>query len=356
MKRVAIGWGLAVVSLSLHCSSGESGRQRYGNIAVSGAGSGVSTDDGLPAWQLPDAELEGAAPVAPERSPLRIIDWDPLPSLLPRSSQELGAYFAPGAELVGVALDERDESAQPYLLEAHAGLYQLTASGSELVFDLRASRVSGGTGDGSPPVELTDVAFEPVRSSEQGAPVFVLTADNDGFALDLRYSDLASYFCYLPRSPEPLPTPGPSVSQQLRQQGVAVVERTEAVALNPITRQIVAQPRTLRLDNGAVAASELFVFDPAGGNPISTWQLEQGEFAAGGAAFLQGSYLMFGFGSDLYFAGDWGSDVVHQLHLEGVEKITGLAARANGDLLVLDGPNRRLLEVGLQQLAVALGN
>ena len=48
--------------------------------------------------------------------------------------------------------------------------------------------------------------------------------------------------------------------------------------------------------------------------------------------------------------------MVRQLHLEGVEKITGLAARQNGDLLVLDGPQRRLLEIGVQQIATALGN
>jgi hypothetical protein len=39
--------------------------------------------------------------------------------------------------------------------------------------------------------------------------------------------------------------------------------------------------------------------------------------------------------------------VVHQL---------GLAARANGDLFVLDGANRRLLEIGIEQIARALGN
>jgi len=350
MRRVAIGWGMAVVSLTLHCSSAESGRPRYGYID----GSGPRNAAGASPWQLPDSELEGAVATASQRD-VRIIESDPLPSLLPQSSREIGAYFPPGAELVGVALDDRDENAQPYLLEAHAGLYQLTGSGAQLVFDLRASRVINGTGDGSPPTELTDVVFDSLRSGEQRAPTFLLAAENDGFALDLRLPYLDSYFCYLPGTFEPLPAPGPSVSQELRQQGIAVVERAEAVALNPITGQIFAQPRTLRLDSGAVAGSELFVFDTAGGTPIGTWRLEREEFAAGGAAFqLGGLNLVFGFGSDLYFVGNWGSDVVHLLHLEGVEQITGLAARANGDLLVLDGPKRRLLEVGLQQLAVAL--
>ena len=47
---------------------------------------------------------------------------------------------------------------------------------------------------------------------------------------------------------------------------------------------------------------------------------------------------------------------MRQLHVEGVGQITGLAARANGDLLVLDGANQRLLELGLEQIAQALGN
>jgi hypothetical protein len=47
---------------------------------------------------------------------------------------------------------------------------------------------------------------------------------------------------------------------------------------------------------------------------------------------------------------------VRQVHLSGVERITGLATQPNGDLLVLDGPTRRLLELGVQQIADALGN
>lgn len=350
MVRSALGWGLACASLVLHCSSSDSGRPRYGS---SDEPAGFGTDNAQIYW--PEAEFPVPA-ATEELRRVRFLDWDPLPNLQPQSSRELGAYFPPQVELVGVALDARDASAQPYVLDARTGLYQLTSSGAQQVFDLRASRVSGGTGDGSPPVELTDVAFDLARSLERETPSFAITAENDGFALDLPGATLESYFCYLPRTFAPAPASTQSVSQELRQQGIAVVERTEALALNPVTRQIVAQPRTLRLDGGGVAGSELFVFDAAGGDPIGSWRLERTEFAAGGAAFQLGTYLAFGFGSDLYFTGDWGSDVVRQLHLVGVEKITGLAARENGDLLVLDGPQRRLLEIGLQQIAAALGN
>jgi len=341
---------MVIGALSLHCSHGET--PRYGFLpGGDGAGNEPNGVDS-PGWFVPDLELE---PPAAESARVRFLDWDPLPSVQPQSSSDLAEYFPAQAQLVGVALDERDESALPYLLEAHSGLYQLTGSGVQQVFDLRASRVIGGSG-GSVPAELTDVAFDRMRSEQLGSASFALTAENDGFALDLPEPVLESYFCYFPGTFEPVPGPAPSVSQELRQQGIPVTERTEAVALNPITQEIVAQPRTLRLDSGEVAGAELFVFDSSGGSPIGTWRLERAEFAAGGAAFQLGQYLVFGFGSDLYYTGNWGSDVVHQLHLEGVGKITGLAARADGDLLVLDGANRRLLEVGVDQIARALGN
>jgi hypothetical protein len=236
-------------------------------------------------------------------------------------------------------------------------LYQLAASGPELVFDLRASRVVGGQGDGSPPPELTDVAFDDVRTLESGRVTFALTAENAGFALALPDSTLLEYFCYFPRSSAlaPQEVPRVTVSQALRAEGVPVLERTEAVAINRNTREIVAQPRTLRLDDGSVAGSELFVFGGEGGEPVGTFQLARREFAAGGAAFWIGNYLVLGSGPDLYISGAWGEDLVRQVRLDGVEEITGLAVRPDDALLVLDGPHRRLVEIGMEQLEQALG-
>ena len=61
-----------------------------------------------------------------------------------------------------------------------------------------------------------------------------------------------------------------------------------------------------------------------------------------------------GAGPDLYFTGGWGRDVYRQLYLKGVKQITGLAVRSDDTLLVLDGPSKRLYEVGLQQVVDAL--
>ncbi|HKO90307.1 MAG TPA: hypothetical protein VJU61_04095 [Polyangiaceae bacterium] len=277
-----------------------------------------------------------------------------LPVVAPQASTELAAFFPEGAQLVGVALDGRDESAPPYVLEAHRGLYRVTEAGAELVFDLRASRVLGGTGDGSPPQELTDIAFDRARSEASGKLTFAVTAENDGFALQLPGNTLESYFCYFPPTEAPVAGPFVSISQELREQGVPVVERTEAVAINELSAQIAAQPRTLRIDDGSVAGSELFAFDAAGGTPIGTWRLDRTDFVAGGAAFYAGSSLALGAGPDLYFTGGWGRDVYRQLSVQGATQITGLVARDNDDLLVLDGPSQRLLEVGVQQVVEAL--
>jgi hypothetical protein len=354
MKRTLALVALVQSALTLHCWS-EGQRERDGARGTNARdGSGLSQPSDIP-WQLPDEALELPAPSAQPAS-VRFFDWDPLPELVPQASTDLAAFFPEDAQLVGVAIDPRQAGNLPVVLEARTGLYQLGTAGAQLVFDLRASRVFGGTGDGSPPVELTDVAFDVERAQQTGQQSFALTAENDGFALALPSTRLDSYFCYFPSRVQPLPGPAPSLSQELREQGVAVVERTEAVALNPITSQIVAQPRTLLLDSGGVAGSELFVFDAAGGQPLGTWRLERSEFAAGGAAFLEQTYLTLGFGADLYFTGGWGETVVRQLHLSGVERITGLATQPDGDLLVLDGPTRRLLEVSVQQIADALGN
>jgi len=301
------------------------------------------------------SESESDRPVTEPRAVSVQMNSDSLRVVTPQASVDLAAFFPAGAQLVGVALDGREEGAPPYVLEAHSGLYLVTEAGAELVFDLRASRVLGGMGDGSPPPELTDIAFDRARTNASGKLTFAVTAENDGFALELPGSTLQSYFCYFPPSePAPLAAQSTSISLELRQQGVPVVERTDAVAINELSQQIAAQPRTLRLDDGSVAGSELFAFDATGGTPIGTWRLDRTSFVAGGAAFFAGVSLTLGAGPDLYFTGGWGQDVYRQLYLKGVLKITGLAARSNDDLLVLDGASKRLYEVGLQQVVDAL--
>jgi hypothetical protein len=282
----------------------------------------------------------------------------PAATLLQHSSVDLTALFPADAQLVGVALglDSTDPDAHPYVLEARSGLYEILAGEAKLVFDLHASNVLAGTGDGSPPSELTDVTFDPLRSAENGAPSFLLTGENDGYSLTLPGPSLTSYFCYLPRPSNTwsASTP-PSVSQRYQQQGIAVSERTEAVAISELSEQIFAQPRTTRMDSFEVVGSELFAFDTSGGQPTAARSLTQPDFAAGGAAFLQVNALWLGYGASLYVTNGWAENIRRIATLEGVDTITGMASDGAGKLLVLDGPHRRLLELDSNELT-ALDN
>jgi len=238
------------------------------------------------------------------------------------------------AVLVGVTITP---DGRRYVLDQRSGLYEVGNERARLVFN--STGLNG--------VELTDVvALDTDR--------FALTAENDGFLLDLRTGGLTSYFCYLPNLPEPdvsgggtgqptVSTPV-SLSQTLQLQGVAVKQRTESVALNPDTRQLFAQPRTIRLDTGGVAGSELFVFDEDGGEPTQVLPLTQTDFVAGGMVAAQGNRLLLGAGSAIYEAtasGDF--PLVRQL--DAAIEITGMARAPDGSLWLLDGTSSQLLKL-----------
>lgn len=336
--------GLAVLLAGVACSTAlgacfsEGGRDR---AALEG---GAEPGDDSP-WfvdpTLPAQPLEGAAPEPP--GPIRIADEGDAAVLQPLASTDLGALFPESARLVGVAI--APDTGRLYVLDARAGLYEIANEAARLVFDLPAGRVVGGTGDGSPPIELTDVAIDPYHASPAGSPSFVLTAENDGFLLSLPAATLTSHFCYLPPFNGWEATPTPSVSQELREQGIPIVERTEAVAVNATSGQIFAQPRTLRMDGAGVAGSELFVFESTGGQPSGTRRFERTEFVAGGAAFLFQTSLVLGSGNSLYITPAWNDDVRRIASVPGATDITGLATLPSGNLFVLDGPSKRLIEL-----------
>jgi hypothetical protein len=333
--------GIAVLLAGVACSTALGACSSEGDRDRSGG------DDGSP-WFVGDpTQPERAAPEAP--STIRIAEERDVAALEPLAITELAPFFPESARLVGVAL--APDTGRLYVLDARAGLYEITSDAARLVFDLPASRVIAGTGDGSPPIELTDVAIDPHRGGAAGTPSFLLTAENDGFLLSLPSTALTSHFCYFPSftSDEPLPTP--SVSQELRAQGIPIVERTEAVAVNDPSGQIFAQPRTLRMDGAGVAGSELFVFETTGGQPTATRRFERTEFVAGGAAFVFQTSLVLGSGSSLYITQSWADDVRRIASVPGASEITGIASLPGGNLLVLDGPSKRLIELD----ALAIG-
>ena len=233
------------------------------------------------------------------------------------------------AQLVGVAITPNGKR---YVLDQRSGLYRIDPAGAVLVFN-----TTGLAG-----LELTDiVALDDAR--------FAITAENDGFLFDIRTGKLSSYFCYLP----PLPDSGAdgdgssqpvvpiSVSQTLQLAGVAVSQRTEAVAFNPNTGRLFAQPRTTRLDTGGIAGSELFVFEQAGGEPVSVFPLDSG-FVAKGMVVVD-DRLFLGSGSSLWEAALDGA-LTRVGELDSSIDLGGMARAPDGTLWLLDGKGQRLVK------------
>ena len=233
------------------------------------------------------------------------------------------------AQLVGVAITPNGTR---YVLDQRSGLYRMDAAGAVLVFN-----TTGLAG-----LEFTDVvALDDAR--------FALTAENDGFLFELNTGRLSSYFCYLPSPPNPLPEGGGpsqpvvpiSVSQTLQLAGIPVSQRTEAVAFNSTTGRLFAQPRTTRLDTGAIAGSELFVFEQGGGEPVSVFPLESG-FVAKGMVVVT-NRLFLGSGSSLWEAALDGT-LTRVGEFDPSIDLGGMARAPDGTLWVLDGKGKRLLK------------
>jgi hypothetical protein len=252
------------------------------------------------------------------------------------SSLDLSAWFPAESELVGVAVGERGER---YVLDQKAGLYRLGLDGaSELVLDATDLERRFGL---SSNLLLTDVV-------SYGQDRFLITAENDGFLLDLYAGTFSSYFCYLPPSgPEPTREPAISVSQELGRQGIPVAQRTNSVAFNRSTGDIFAQPQTVRLDrtSDSIAASEVFVFGSTGGQPLVVLPIADLGFSAGGMV-ADGVRLLFGSGNALYELS--GDAITLAYELDQDVTVSGLALDRDGSLLVLDGPRRRLLDYPIE--------
>jgi hypothetical protein len=278
-----------------------------------------------------------------ERSPGLRGEPPPLPQLTLTATEtlDLSPWFsdASGSELVGVAVAPNGDR---YVLDKSSGLHLLRAEGTELVLDSRNIEARYGL---SPDLELTDVVA-------YGEDRFLITAENDGFLLDLWAGSMRSHFCYFPErggevaGVEP---PSISVSQVLASSGIPVKQRTESVTVNLNSGQIFAQPQTFRLDvlssESSLAGSELFVFAPAGGQPMQVTELSDPGFVAGGMAAIR-DRLVVGFRDGLYELSFGGEVAAPILTLDAGVVVTGMALDGE-QLLLLDGPGRRLIIVEL---------
>ncbi len=248
---------------------------------------------------------------------------------------DLNGAFPESSQLVGVAVAPNGER---YVLDAKSGLYRLGGDGTtELVLDTNNVERRFGL---DPDLEFTDVAA-------YGDHRFLVTAENDGFLLDLWAGSFESYFCYLPpRNVEDSEPEVVSVSQVLASSGIPVKQRTESVAVHPGSGDIFAQPQTIRLDlaEDSIAASELFVFSGSGGQPLRVVELLDTGFSAGGMVTAD-NRLILGFGAELFELAGNTAEVVGRLEAGVV--VSGMARDIDGSLVVLDGPGRRLLDVSV---------
>jgi hypothetical protein len=259
---------------------------------------------------------------------------DPAPPPSPsefKSETALDVLLPADAELVGVAV--APETGHRYVLDRRHGLFQIEGLAARLVFPTNDLTTRFGL---ATQPDFTDiVALDSDR--------FAVTAENDGFMLDLHNGTLASYFCYFPPIVgEPTETPT-SISQNLREQGISVKERTEAVAYSSEDQLLFAQPQTFRLDSGVLMGSEIFMFSEAGGQPTSVRLLADPTFVAGGMAAYAQQQLLLGMGKTLYLVNAFSGPAAIQTFQAEIA-IAGLARDIDDDLLILDTAGRRLLE------------
>lgn len=244
------------------------------------------------------------------------------------SEVKLAALLPAGAKPTGVTVSPEGKT---YVLDPATGLYEVDARTAKLVFATTDLARFGADAN----LRFTDVAA-------LGSERFAVTAENDGYVLDLHSSWLSGYFCYLPSvSPPPQIV---SVSTQYRQAGIAVKERTESVAFSPDSLQLFAQPQTIRLDTGEVVGSELFVFPESGGQPNQVMAMTEPSFLAGGMLAVGGQNLLLGVHNRLFRAAPTGAPTLEHT-FEAPLEIDGMARATDGNLLLLDGAGQRLLEV-----------
>jgi hypothetical protein len=232
-----------------------------------------------------------------------------------------------------------------YVLDRSYGLFEVSGGLAQPVFTMAELPTRFGLPS---TLSFTDIA---ALDSNR----FAITAENDGYLLDLNADALASYFCYLPTEPDPSSGTGVepvvSVSLELLGQGIPARQLTESVAFSPETQLLYAQPRTFRMDTGAIAGSELLIFSAlGGGNPERAQRIVDPNFVAGGMIADRGVRLILGTGNQLWSL-EPGSQPAALHTFESNILINGMTRAVDGRLILLDAIGKRLLWVDLATLS-----
>lgn len=248
-----------------------------------------------------------------------------LPDQEPTSRVDLrGALAQSSVSAAGVAV--APDTGNWLVFDEQTGIHQIDAGGNaSVVLDMAAMPDPGVT---------IRYPFTDIVALGQGQ--FALTAIGDGFLLDVNEMTLQQHFCYEPGwLPENLE------------------QHTNAVAFDPTTQHLLAQPQTFDPVTGDLTVSQIARYDRSSGVDLDWYDLDT-DFLAGGMAVEAGGSVLLGAGSTL-FRYDFTSRTmreVDELSRFGISTIDGLAIDTRrGSLLVVDNELDELVEIGVDLLA-----
>jgi hypothetical protein len=209
---------------------------------------------------------------------------------------------------------------QRFFFDEAAGLFRLDGDRAVVVVPMSAMPNPGPTAQLELPI--TDlVALAP--------NLFAFTAIGDGFLLDTAAMTLAQHFCYVP---DDLP--------------VSLTQRTDALAFDPASQRLFAQPLTFDAA-GVFQYAQVAEYRRDTGEDIA-WHATANDVNATGMILLPGVGLVLGQGSRLSRF-DYQSPtpvLLDDLARFGVRSIDGLAIDpATGALLVVDSVADALFEI-----------
>lgn len=219
------------------------------------------------------------------------------------------------------------------VLDAQRGIFALDAQSGAATLVWGLEQLADTTTEvGS---EFTDMV-----AIEEG--VFALTAVSDGFLLDLNNDTLRQHFCYEPGF----------FDESFEEPALQI---TQAVAFDPQSQQIIAQPQTILSQNFEDPAESLLAtYDRVTGQDLQWFNMPRPDYIAGGMISDIDGSLLLGVGArlDRYVMGD-GNTPSAQWDLSelGVKDIQGMAMDIDKQtLLILDGESDALIELSLEEL------
>ncbi len=229
---------------------------------------------------------------------------------------------------VGITVDP--DSGAALVLDLNAGIVQVDLAGSGGQFESGAVTLLAledfPVPDVAPRSAWTDIVA-------MGDGRFALTAQTQGFLLDLEAATLTQHFCYVPGFED---GDGQFTEDQI----------TNSVAWDAATDRLYAQPETFEPWSGEVTRADIGAFDATTGDDLEWTEIADTEFPAGGIALDGDGHLLLAYGDRLQERSlEDGELTAEDTDLGGfdLQDIAGMARDpATGHYLIID-PSADLL-------------